>query len=118
MNQVYSSNQKLNKEFVEELNDIKPFLFTYRFNKGLKKTQINDELSSLKSLKVITCYDLDVVYKLNDKEHQLELKEYEYIQDESSKVYYIKINRSYSSYYDLKKILDSKRLFQILYVVH
>ncbi|BDS09575.1 DUF3883 domain-containing protein [Aureispira anguillae] len=103
VNQVYSSNQKLNKEFVEELNDIKPFLFTYRFNKGLKKTQINDELSSLKSLKVITCYDLDVVYKLNDKEHQLELKEYEYIQDESSKVYYIKINRSYSSYYDLKK---------------
>ncbi|MBK9300605.1 MAG: hypothetical protein IPN14_08360 [Bacteroidetes bacterium] len=97
------SNHKLNEAFVAELNEMKPHLFAYRFQKGLKRTQLDFELSSIKNIKIIIAFNIDVKYRLNEVEYDLSLNKYEYIQDDFSKIFYIKLNRDNSNYQELKK---------------
>lgn len=96
------SDDHLNGQFSDELNKIKPYLFAYRFRKGLGESQIDKELNDLKKLKIKTCYDITVNYTLNDVEEQLKLNDYEFIQDHESQVFYVKINQTYSQYASLK----------------
>lgn len=97
------SNHKLNEAFVGELNEMKPHLFAYRFQKGLKKTQLDFELSAIKNIKIIMAYSIDVKYRLNDVDNDLSLNKYEYIQDEVSKIFYVKLERDNANYQELKK---------------
>lgn len=97
------SNHKLNEAFVGELNEIKPHLFAYRYQKGLKKTQLDIELSAVKNIKIILAYSLDVKYRLNDIDNNLSLNKYEYIQDEVSKIFYVKLDCDNTNYQELKK---------------
>ncbi|PKB15110.1 sacsin N-terminal ATP-binding-like domain-containing protein [Flavobacterium sp. 5] len=97
------SNHKLNEAFVGELNEMKPHLFAYRFQKGLKKTQLDLELSAIKNIKIIIAFNIDVIYQLNGVDNDLSLNKYEYIQDDISKIFYIKLDRENSNYQELKK---------------
>lgn len=97
------SNHKLNEVFVGELNEMKPHLFAYRFQKGLKKTQLDFELSAIKNIKIIMAYSIDVKYRLNGVENDLSLNKYEYIHDEVSKIFYVKLDRDNTNYQELKK---------------
>ncbi|AIN75148.1 DUF3883 domain-containing protein [Flavobacterium psychrophilum] len=97
------SNHKLNEAFVGELNEMKPHLFAYRFQKGLKKTQLDFELSAIKNIKIIIAFNIDVKYRLNGVDNDLALNKYEYIQDDVSKIFYIKLDRDNSNYQELKK---------------
>lgn len=97
------SNHKLNEAFVGELNEMKPHLFAYRFQKGLKKTQLDFELSAIKNIKIVIAYSIDVKYRLNDSDNDLSLNKYEYIQDEVSKIFYVKLDRENVNYQELKK---------------
>ena len=97
------SNHKLNEVFVGELNEMKPRLFAYRYQKGLKKTQQDFELSAIKNIKINLVFNLDVKYCLNDVDYDLSLNKYEYIQDEVSKVYFVKLNLDNTDYQELKK---------------
>jgi len=97
------SNHKLNEAFVGELNEMKPHLFAYRYQKGLKKSQLESELSAIKNIKIIIAFNIDVKYRLNDVDNDLSLNKYEYIQDDVSKIFYIKLDRDNSNYQELKK---------------
>jgi hypothetical protein len=97
------SNHKLNEAFVGELNEMKPHLFAYRFQKGLKKTQLDFELSAIKNIKIVIAFNIDVKYRLNGVDNDLSLNKYEYIQDDVSKIFYIKLDRDNSNYQELKK---------------
>lgn len=96
------SDDHLNGQFSDEFNKIKPYLFTYRVRKGLSDSQIDSELSALKKVKITTCYDIKVNYKLNGALEELKLNDYEYIQDHISKVFYVKISKSTRQYSILK----------------
>jgi hypothetical protein len=95
-------NHKLNENFVNELNDLKPHLYAFRFTKAIKQSQLDSELSVLKNLKIQTCYEVNVSYIQNDKNQSLNLADYEYIQDEKSSIYFIKINKGINNYHNLK----------------
>ena len=95
-------NHKLNENLVNELNDLKPHLYAFRFTKAIKQSQLDSELSVLKNLKIQTCYEVNVSYVHNENDQSLNLAEYEYIQDEKSGVYFIKISKSINNYHDLK----------------
>lgn len=97
------SNHKLNEAFVGELNEMKPHLFAYRYQKGLKKSQLESELSAIKNIKIIIAFKIDVKYRLNGVDNDLTLNKYEYIQDDVSKIFYIKLERDNSNYQELKK---------------
>lgn len=97
------SNTKLNEAFVGELNEIKPHLYAFRFQKGLKKSQLKLELSAIKNIKITTAYSIDVKYTMNKVDYNLSLNKYEYIQDETTKVYYIKLDPENTDYHELKK---------------
>jgi len=97
------TNHKLNEAFVGELNEMKPHLFAYRFQKGLKKTQIDFELSAIKNIKIVLAFNIDVKYRLNGVDNDLSLNKYEYIQDDVSKIFYIKLDNDNSNYQELKK---------------
>lgn len=101
--QNVESNHKLNEAFVGELNQMKPHLFAYRYQKGLKKSQEEAELSAIKNVKIVLAYNLEVKYILHEIENNLVLNRYEYIQDEISKIYYVKLDPSDSNYVELKK---------------
>jgi len=101
--QNVESNHKLNEAFVGELNQMKPHLFAYRHQKRLQKSQFEAELSAIKNLKIVLAYSFEVKYILNEIENNLILNKYEYIQDEISKIYYIKLDPSDSNYAELKK---------------
>ncbi len=97
------SNHKLNEAFVRELNEMKPHLFAYRYQKGLKKSQLESELSAIKNIKIIMAFNIDVKYHLNGVDNDLSLNKYEYIQDDVSKIFYIKLDRDNFNYQELKK---------------
>ena len=97
------SNHKLNEAFVGELDEMKPHLFAYRFQKRLKKSQLDFELSAIKNIKIIMTYSLEVKYHLNGIDNDLSLNKYEYIQDEFSKIFYVKLGRDNTNYQELKK---------------
>ena len=97
-----NSNEKINQDFSTELLQLKPAIFTYRFQKGLTKSQVESELSSIKSLHVQTCYDISIYYELNDKHESLKLNDYEFILDEKSGVFFVKIPFEIESYSELK----------------
>ena len=97
------SNHKLNEAFIGELNEMKPHLFAYRFQKGLKKSQLESELSAIKNIKIIIAFNIVVKYRLNGIDNDLSLNKYEYIQDDVSKIFYIKLDRDNSNYQELKK---------------
>ncbi|TDD99759.1 sacsin N-terminal ATP-binding-like domain-containing protein [Flavobacterium cellulosilyticum] len=97
------SNHKLNEAFIGELNEMKPHLFAYRFQKGLKKTQLDFELSAIKNIKITIAFNIDVKFRLNGVDNDLSLNKYEYIQDDVSKIFYIKLDRDNSNYQELKK---------------
>lgn len=96
------ANNKINQQFTDEVNNLKPYLFTYRFQKALSKTQEGAELLALKKLKIKTCSDVTINYELADQLQNLRLRDYEYIQDDNSKIFYVKIPSSYCEYIDLK----------------
>lgn len=97
------SNHKLNESFVSEFNEMRPHLFAYRFQKGLKKSQLESELSSIKNVKIVLAHSFTVKYILNGIDNDLSLNKYEYIQDEVSKIFYIKLDCDNSNYQELKK---------------
>src|SRR5690554_2856645 len=96
------SNDKINQQFIDELNNLKPYLFMYRFNKALAKSQEDAELLSLKKLKVKTCNDINISYCLSGQKHILNLNDYEYIQDHESSIFYVKIPQYMNEYVELK----------------
>ena len=99
---VKIENEFINEHFINELNLLKPVLFMYRHNKGLKQSQSDDELRGLKKLQIITCKEVDVTYEINDIRESLTLYDYEFIQDEKSAKFYIKIPAYTSNYQELK----------------
>lgn len=98
-----SSHIQLNEKFEEILNQIKPILFTYRHQKALTKNQADSELQALKQLKIKTCFDISIQFKLTKDTETLELQDYEFIQDDVSKIFYVKIPKNYEVYNTLKK---------------
>lgn len=101
--QNVESNHKLNEAFVGELNQMKPHLYAYRHQKGLKKSQLDFELSAIKNIKITIAYNIEVTYRLNGVDNNLSLNKYEYIQDDISKIFYIKLDRDNSNFQELKK---------------
>lgn len=96
-------NSELNKTFQSELNQLKPLLFIYRYQKNLTETQKKKELGSLKQLKVKICYSTDVEFTLNDKTQSLDLKRNEYVFEKKSQTYFIQVNKNQLSYDSLKQ---------------
>ena len=99
----FNDIESINESFVNELNLLKPSLFMYRHSKGLKQSQSDDELRALKKLQVQTCKEANVSYVLNDRQETLQMYDYEFIQDELSTTFYIKVPNSVQSYEELKK---------------
>lgn len=95
-------NKELNEQFSQELEELKPLFFIYRYQKNLKKKQKDRELGDLKSLKVKLCKSSTVHFELNGKKQSLCLKENEYVYEKKSKTYYIHVSSTIKSYQDLK----------------
>ncbi|WP_164732269.1 DUF3883 domain-containing protein [Flagellimonas oceanensis] len=95
-------NEKLNEQFTQELEALKPLLFIYRFQKNLKSKQKEQELSSLKNLKVRLCEGSKVYFELNGKKHDLVLKQNEYVYEKKSHTYYVQVDNKIKFYDNLK----------------
>ncbi|SIQ92882.1 DUF3883 domain-containing protein [Maribacter ulvicola] len=95
-------NKELNEQFSQELEELKPLFFIYRYQKNLKKKQKDRELGDLKSLKVKLCKSSTVHFELNGKKQSLNLKQNEYVYEKKSKTYYIHVSSTIRSYQDLK----------------
>ncbi len=98
-------NEGLNILLSNELENIKPILFAYRFAKRLTQSQMRTELKAIKEVKIQTSNDVFAEYEAEEGRRQIVLNEYEYVEDQQSSIKHVKIGDQYQTLNNLKNSL-------------